>query len=159
MEISPDGPSGIGGWLILPLIGVIVYPISISLLLINSFLPIFQEGIWQVLTTPGSEAYHKLWAPLIIYEITGNIVFILFSIFLALLFFSKSHRLPTLFIVYIALNCVFIVSDYAAGEFIPFVAEESDAESLGEVFRSIIAAAIWIPYFLASKRVKNTFVN
>jgi len=37
------------------------------------------------------------------------------------------------------------------------VAEESTAAVGREIFRAILQAAIWIPYFLRSERVRNTF--
>lgn len=152
-------PRGLGGWLILPAIGLFVLPIRLAVSLSNDFLPIFQKGYWEVLTTPGSEAYHHLWAPLIIFEIAGNTFFIIFDIVLIFLFFAKSYRLPALFIAFLALNLLFVVSDFFFADLIPAVAAESDAESIKELARSIIGAIIWIPYFLASKRVKNTFVK
>jgi hypothetical protein len=137
----------------------IFFPIRLAASFYNDFLPIFQEGYWEVLTTPGSEAYHHLWAPLIISEIIGNSLFIIFDIVLIVLFFTKSNRFPILIIIFIATNLFFLAGDLVLTDLIPAVAAESDPESVTELARSIIAAAIWIPYFLVSKRVKNTFVK
>ena len=152
-------PRGLGGWLILPAIGLFVLPIRLAVSLNNDFLPIFQEGYWEILTTPGSEVYHHLWAPLIIFEIAGNTFFIIFDIALIFLFFTRSYRFPTLFIVFLASNLLFVVGDFFLADLIPAVAAENDAESIKELARPIIGAIIWIPYFLVSKRVKNTFVK
>ena len=150
---------GLGGWLIIPAIGLVVSPIIWAVSLHNDFLPIFQEGYWEILTTPGSETYHPLWAPIIILEIVGNTLFIIFDIALIFLFFARSYRFPTLFIIFLASHLLFVVSDFFLAYLIPAVAAESDPESAKQIIRSIIGAAIWIPYFLTSQRVKNTFVK
>jgi hypothetical protein len=137
----------------------IFYPIRLAASFYNDFLPMFREGYWEVLTTPGSEAYHHLWAPLIISEIIGNSLFIIFDIVLIVLFFTKSYRFPILIIIFIATNLFFVAGDLVLVDLIPAVAAESGPESVKELIRSIITAAIWIPYFLVSKRVKNTFVK
>ncbi len=152
-------PKGLGGWLILPLIGLFVSPIRMAVSLNNDFLPIFQEGYWEVLTTPGSEAYHHLWGPLITLEIVGNLFFIVFSLILIFLFFTKSPFFPSLIIIYITTYLLYIVGDSFLADLIPAIASASDPESIKELFRAVIAAAIWIPYFRTSRRVKNTFVK
>jgi len=143
----------------LPAIGLFYLPVRLLISLNKDFLPIFSKGYWEILTTPGSEAYHHLWAPLIIFEISGNILFILFDVFLIFLFFTKSYRFPLLYIIFLVSNLLFVVGDFFFADFIPIIAAESDPESLMEVARTIVAAMIWIPYFLVSKRVKNTFVK
>jgi hypothetical protein len=152
-------PSGLKGWLILPILGLCIFPIRITIYLINDFLPLFQEGSWEILTTPGSEMYHHLWAPLLIFEIGGNLLFIAFAVALLFLLFTKSYRFPTLFILFIVLNLVFVVCDFFLGGLIPAVAAVNDESAVRELVRSFLGLIIWGPYFLYSRRVKNTFVN
>lgn len=153
------GPSGLGGWLILPAIGLFLTPVRILTYLGRDLLPLFQDGSWEMLTTPGSEFYHHLWAPLIVFEIVGNLSFAIFAVVLIFLFFGKSHRFPALMIAFLLANLAFILSDLLLVGFIPGLGEAVDAEIYGEIARGVVGAAIWVPYFLVSKRVKNTFVK
>jgi hypothetical protein len=155
---AAQGPKGIGGWLILPLLGLIAMPIRLGISLINDFLPIFQQGIWEVLTTPGTDAYHHLWAPLLTFEIMGNLLFITLALVLLYLLLTKSPYFPSLFIFFLASNLVFVIADFFFADLIPAIAAQNDPQPLKEVVRTVIGASIWIPYMLCSKRVKNTFV-
>jgi hypothetical protein len=159
MNTAPTELKGLKGWLILPAIGLFVAPLRLGLNLLKDFWPIFRDGYWPVLTTPGTEAYHPLWKPLLTFEIVGNSLFILANLALLFFFFTKHWRFPTLYITMLALNVVFVVSDFFMGNAIPAVAASKDTQALREMARTIIAAAIWIPYFLRSRRVKNTFVR
>lgn len=152
-------PYGLGGWLILPMLGLIFLPIKLGIILVAVFFPIFSEGYWEILTTPGSEAYHALWAPLLIFEIAGNTVFLFASIALLVLFFKKHYRFPKMMILFLAANLAFVVIDFFAGDLIPAVADQPAPEALQEMFRTFVGAAIWIPYFMQSVRVKNTFIK
>jgi hypothetical protein len=152
-------PKGLGGWLVLPAIGLFVMPVRLSMSFNTDFWPIFREGYWEILTTPGTEAYHPLWAPLLIFEITGNAFFVIFDLVLIYFFFTKSYRFPYLFIAFAALNLLFVTSDFLLADLVPAIAAESDVDSIKEVARAAVAAVVWVPYFLLSKRVKNTFVK
>jgi hypothetical protein len=150
---------GIRGWLILPLIGLFIAPIRISLTIFKDLVPVFTEGYWNVITTPGSNTYHPLWAPLIIFECVGNIVFIIFSIVLLIFFFRKSRLLPKLMISYLILSLLFVVSDFFLADLIPAVADQRNYQDTKEIARAVIGTIVWVPYFLVSKRVKQTFVR
>jgi hypothetical protein len=152
-------PRGIGGWLIIIAIGLFIWPPRLLLLFYKTFLPIFQNNYWEALTTAGTESYHELWAPLIIIEMCGNAVFFVFSIVLIALFFRKSPLFPRLYITCLAMNVVFVAGDFFFSNLIPAVAAENNAESVKELIRSIVSAAVWIPYMLVSERVKNTFIK
>ena len=154
-----EEPRGLGGWLIIVAISLCISPIKSVFSVMNDLLPIFREGYWDMLTTPGSEVYHRLWVLLIIFEVIGNAFFIIFSIILIPLFFTKFYRFPTLMIVFIASSFLFQISDFFLADLIPIVASENDGEFVAELFNTIFKAMIWIPYLLSSKRVKNTFVK
>jgi hypothetical protein len=154
-----EPPKGIGGWLIFVVIGLIISPIRVAYLLATTHWPIFLDGTWEVLTTPGSEAYHPLWAPLVIFEIIGNLGVIALAVVTLWHLVRKSRHTPKLAIIWLAWTAIFIAVDFFAADLIPAVAAESDPGSDRELVRSLVSAAIWIPYFLVSKRVKATFVN
>lgn len=151
-------PAGLGGWLTLVGLGLIASPLRLGTFLVQTFLPIFQDGTWEILTTPGNEAYHPLWAPLLIFEVLGNAVFIAAGLLLLALFFRRSSWFPTLYITYVIANLLFILVDAWLGSLV--LADESmfDPDTARELFRSLLSGVIWVPYMIVSKRVRNTFV-
>ena len=107
-------PTGIGGWLAFPMLGLIMSPISIMAISLSTYVPIFSKGTWEVVTTSGSEAYHPLWAPLLIFEILGNSCLLIFSIVLIVLFFRRHYLLPKLIIIVYAASLAFQGIDFFA---------------------------------------------
>lgn len=152
-------PRGLGGWLILVALGLIATPIRLAVNVTGNLFPILTSGQWEELTTPGSVAYHALWAPLIIFEVFANLFFMILALILIFLFFTKSERFPRVYIAFLMLNLVFVVGDSLLAGLIPAIAADNSPESNQEVVRSLIGTAIWVPYMLVSKRVKNTFVG
>ena len=151
---------GIGGWLILILLGLLVSPIRIGLVIYQTYVPLFSDGTWEQLTTSSSDAYHPFWAPLITFEIASNLLIILLGLLTLYFFFLKSKHTPRAAIAWLLSSFVFVVVDYFLADAIPFVAAQpADPETIKEVARSTVSAAIWVPYFLVSKRVKATFTR
>ncbi|GAB5453192.1 MAG: hypothetical protein Hals2KO_35200 [Halioglobus sp.] len=156
---NDDELKGLGGWLILVGIGVIVAPIRLLATYIPVYKPIFEDGTWEALTTVGSEAYDPLWGPLLISEIVYNSTMVFLSIYLIYLFFSKNHLFPKVYIAIVAVSLVFIPLDaWLVTKVLP--AEPMfDPETTKEFVRVLVGALIWVPYMLFSKRVKLTFVE
>jgi len=159
---EPIYPS-IGGPLILTAIGMVVNPLLMLYQLFSSWLPAVSGEAWTALTTSGTPFYHPMWAPLIISELVGNVAFLIFSIILAGFFFQKRRVFPKLFIAFLLSHLAFIVIDYlvanAVASSIPRLAGQADQGVGVALARSAIYGAIWIAYFLKSKRVKGTFVH
>lgn len=158
-EVQEKKLEGIGGWLILVAIGLMITPIRVAFGLFNDVFPAFTGGAWEKLTTAGSPAYHPLWAPLLITETAGNILFILFSLAILFFFFRKKRGTPLLMIIFLLSNLAFVAVDHLMAMKIPVVAAMPDESTPAEIIRLAIACAVWVPYFLRSKRVKNTFVK
>ncbi len=69
---NQNEPAGLGGWLILVGIGVVLSPIRLLISSAITYFPIFSDGTWQAVTTVGSEFYHPFWGPLLLSEIIFN---------------------------------------------------------------------------------------
>lgn len=158
---SPPDQVGqpIGGWLFLIAIGLVVSPFRVGNMLLGTYWPLFRDGTWQQLTTPGTEAYHALWAPLLVFEIVGNLGLLVLGLIALVRFVRRSRRAPKAVIVWLAWAAGYGLMDFFGADLIPYVKASDDAESARELMRALLVAAIWIPYFLNSKRVKATFVR
>jgi hypothetical protein len=154
-----DGPVGLSGWLVLVGIGVVVSPLRLAYFLLQTYLPMFRDGTWETVTTPGSASYHPFWGPLLLGEIIVNSAFILMSIYLLYLFFRKSSRFPKTYVVFLIANFSFILADAFAAQVVLPDQPVLDPQTGREFGRAVFAAVVWIPYMLVSKRVKNTFVR
>lgn len=151
-------PNGLGGWLVLVAIGLVISPLRLLAFLVQTYPPILSDGTWDVLTTPASDAYHPLWAPLLVFEFIGNVAFVVVGFWLLTLFFLRSARFPKSYIWVALLNLAFIVLDAWLTTFVLPDEAMFDPETAMELARSLVAAVIWVPYMLLSRRVRNTFV-
>lgn len=150
---------GLGGWLILVGIGVVIFPIRLLMTTVSIYVPIFQDGTWEALTDAGSETYHPFWAPLLISEVAYNSIMVLVSLYLIYLFFSKHYLFPKVYIAIVGASIVFIPLDaWLVTKVLPGE-PMFDPETSKEFMRVLIGGLIWVPYMLISKRVKATFVE
>ena len=150
---------GLGGWLLLVGLGLIITPLKIIVTLFPIYKEMFTNGLLQALTTPGTEAYNPILATLVIGERTINGGLVLAWIFIAFLFFSKKKLFPKWYISILLFNLVFILIDALAVKLVLPKEPVFDFETTQEFVRSLIVALIWVPYMLMSKRVKATFVK
>ncbi|MGH7167368.1 MAG: DUF2569 family protein, partial [Nitrospiraceae bacterium] len=79
----------IRGWLLLMAVGMILFPLQVVGTLAVDLLPAFSEDGWALLTTPGTPVYHPLNAPILIFELWGNILLLVGALILAVEFFRK----------------------------------------------------------------------
>ena len=139
------------------MIGLFVFPLRVAVVLAADYWPLFERGVWASLTSPGAAFYHPLWAPVLLYEVFCNVAFVAFDLALLVLLFKRARRFPAAFIAFALLNLFFVVSDAALGWQIPAVAARGLEGFATEIGRSLAVVAIWVPYMLVSKRVRNTF--
>jgi len=145
----------IGGWLILIAISLCISPL---LLLYQIFRAgYFSESIWMTVLSKQYRSLYPVWGPLIGLEFTINIFLFIFSILLLLLFFHRRNTLPKAIIFLYVFRVVFLLADaYISNTFLP--ASVTAASQYSTLSGTIISACIWIPYFIYSQRVKQTFV-
>jgi hypothetical protein len=148
----------IGGWLILVGFGVLIKPFYIILSLYPMYKEMFFSGQWEMIKTVGRMTYGPYFIPFVYMELVINILLLLFSFYLIYLFLTRDHHFPKYFIILAVGSLAFILIDAWIGGRI-LQEPVFDPETVREVTRAAVYAAIWVPYMLLSKRVKETFVN
>lgn len=154
-----DHLTGIGGWLILPAIGVIVRPIAGAYFLLKLVLVDASLTNWVALTNPGEDLYHPLWQPALLIEILLSAVLFVFDILLLVLFYMRKYTLPRLMVMYYGINALAAVILFALFKQIPNLEAKVIREYQMDVFRAAATGLIWGWYFMVSRRVRATFVN
>lgn len=155
--VRPD-LAGLRGWLILVGVGFCLAPLRILKDMIGNA-KAMEADIWSRLTTPGSPAYHPLWAPVLIGELVVNVGLLGLSVLAIYLFFRRRRAFPRVAIGFLAAGVVVLVADLLAVRMIPAAAAQLGGPDVLKLLQPAIAAAIWIPYFLVSRRVRATFVR
>ncbi|MDP0925640.1 DUF2569 domain-containing protein [Paracoccus onubensis] len=147
---DPNGPSGIGGWLILPLLGLIAAAASTGFNLVQAFMQWDSIGAIIQGNEP-SLLYLRL--PVIASLAIGLLAFAL-ALFCLYLMLTRSSRTPNWMIGYYLFGVVVAVVEYLATRAIT----PSEASTMiYSLSGAVIGLFIWIPYFRVSKRVANTF--
>lgn len=143
-------PKQIGGWLILPALGLVFAPIRTALTTFTDLLaPWFAGTFAEAIASTPALAF------VLAAEVLMNLAVIAFTLYAAVAFFGRKRTAPRLMMILFASSVVVQVLDMGLIlAFVPGV----DAEPQTLV-RPMIAAVIWIPYFQQSKRVKETFLN
>lgn len=155
---NQDEFKGLGGWLILVGIGIVIRPILLLATTVPLYLQVFTDGIWEAITREGSEAYNPLLSSLLIGEIIYNIVFFSLSLYLIYLFFAKHYFFPRFYIAIVVVSLIIIPLDAWLVSLALPNQPMFDSETITEFAQTLISGLIWVPYMLFSKRVKAIFV-
>ncbi|OHX67876.1 DUF3857 domain-containing protein [Flammeovirga pacifica] len=145
----------LGGWLFLPMIGLIITPFStlIDIKDTGYFLPYFWGGV--------EAAYNSITLFLIIIlEFILNSFSLVISVFAVLLFFQRRTSFRFVYPIFLICNLTFPLIDNLL--YVLFIDSLNDTElsELGKhSFKAIIACFIWIPYIINSERSQETFTK
>lgn len=151
---------GFGGWLYLVSIGQL-YTLYIALTTIfETDLPLIRSPEWELLTDPQSDVYNAIWEPFIYIEILGCSIFIMIIALIGYLTIrlSKYYKRAqiTLYLFNIVYSIIVLILMFALNS--SYNGEIYDTNDfLKIIIQTTTASIIWIPYFMFSKRVKNTF--
>lgn len=143
-----DQPRALGRWLILPIIGltasVIIAPFGI---VGKGF---FNASLWDSFV--GTE-FSTTYRAIILFEVAANFFLLACAVFSLVLIFKKRDIAPRVICASYLLSVVLLLSDSLLVKYVM----QSNVD-YSDVFRALVAACIWIPYFQKSTRVQETFV-
>jgi Protein of unknown function (DUF2569) len=146
---------GVGGWLILPILG---FAGTLVLTGYNLFLGISNwEGIKFIFANESGQ-FGSLRVALVLSTVVGIAILVSAAICLYRIFVAKNSVRKFAVAHYSILavgGFTELWADRALSSALPEVA--SDPTLIKESLRGIVIASIWIPYFMVSKRVANTF--
>lgn len=146
---------GLGGWLILPAIGLCITPFVSLFNTATSFYD-FDLAQWYLFTDPGGEFYHTLWAPNFLIEFAVIAFYFPFSIFLLTRFFQKHSSFPLLYISLLGFDALISGLLWGMAE-IATDDPEMTSEYATAFAGSFVGGIVWISYTLVSVRVATTF--
>jgi len=147
---------GLRGWLLLWL----VLSCFVLIRYIADFdLHMLSEDTWNSLTTSGTEHYHPLSKPLLVFEYFGQFAQIIAVIILIVLCFRKRRFFPKIAITFYLANIVFILVDTFGTLLASSAVKMQISPPWSELVKGFVGIFIWIPCFLKSRRVKATFVS
>ncbi len=151
---SAPAPRGIGGWLILPIVHLGLNAILIAL---NAATGI-AEGYGLIAPAGGAPPLpHDLNLALLTMS-WFEAGLLAYAGLCAVQFARARKQVPYLMIGFYVLLLTMTIAEYFFADAVK-TSPESLSEPIRAAVRTAIAAAVWIPYFLVSKRVKNTFVR
>jgi peptidoglycan/LPS O-acetylase OafA/YrhL len=137
----------INGWLLVPLAYLILSLLSTTLLLALYFMAVFMPESREYLVT-NSQAFTMQWY----FSVLTAIIMWIFSGWLLWIFCKRSVKLPKIYILWLLVTVLLAIKAFA---FSP-VTDELAVRALA---MPLLAAAILVPYFKRSKRVKGTFTQ
>lgn len=165
------GPVGIGGWLVLPMFGLVATPILTGIAFYTEIAKSADDYaalgrvlaasrsdpavLWRFGEALGGQGLALLASGLGL-SLLGLFLGVVAPIILLVLMFRRFRLLPPLMIAFYLTNLAVVVLLFA---FDGIGGLPADPHAARDMSRTVVTCLIWIPYFLVSKRVKNTFVN
>lgn len=151
---------GLGGWLALVAVGLCLRPIMVLATIVQSSTGYFNRAVWNIVTTPGTEHYQSKYALVAPLELIVNFSLLAYSVLLLLLFFRRSHLFPRTIQIFLGL-CIPIAlfAIWDNGQIATPADPKKDFEGYKMLIQAVVGAAIWIPYFQVSVRVRHTFIR
>ena len=146
----------LGSWLILIGIGLFLTPFVIvgQLLFDDTY---FNAYIWSGLINPDSGFYNLPLTILMLVELIYAALIFVYVVFLNFLFYKRRTSFPRLIIIYLLANALFSTIDSIVALMVSDFTEPEWKDIISGNIRSLIIAGIWVPYFIFSERVKDTF--
>jgi len=142
-----SGYQRIGGWLLAPMAYLIVNLMSVVLMLLLYSMAIFKPESREYLIT-NSQAFTLQWY----FSVVTTLVMGVFSLTALWQFCRRVKSLPKTYIIWLLFTVLLAVKAFA---FSPI----NDDLAVRNLLLPLLAAALLVPYFKRSRRVKETFTQ
>ena len=145
--MSDNSAERIGGWLLGPLAWLIVQLISISVTLVKFTYVLFSPQTLALLKDLGTSNVALLGLSFISF-----VAMWYYTMWLTVAFFKRRSNVPKHYIIWLMVGVILAVKAFA---FSPI----ADDLAVRQLLLPLLAAALIVPYFKRSTRVKRTFTR
>jgi Protein of unknown function (DUF2569) len=150
-----NGPYGIGGWMILPILGFVGVAILTTINLLNSGITV---EILKVLILSDHSDAMKVRLPTLLSLFFGTAVIISASICLCIIFTKNKNFQRIVFVHYIILGMAAVIDLWGSYELSKSFSDlQMKSGDVADFIKLIFHCLLWSSYFALSKRVANTF--
>ena len=145
--MSDNSAERIGGWLLGPLAWLIVQLISISVTLVKFTYVLFSPQTLALLKDLGTSN-----VTLLALSFISFVAMWYYTMWLTVAFFRRRSNVPKHYIIWLMVGVILAVKAFA---FSPI----ADDLAVRQLLLPLLAAALIVPYFKRSTRVKRTFTR
>ncbi|WP_338507471.1 DUF2569 domain-containing protein [Erwinia aphidicola] len=145
--MAVDTKPRLAGWLLVPLAWLIMTLLTNALVMAMYLSALLDPAMRNALFSHESNALWQWGASLL----TSTVVWC-YSAWVTWIFCQRSRRLPRHYILWLLLTVLLAVKTFA---FSPV----ADGAAIRTLLIALLAAAVLVPYFKRSQRVKNTFIE
>jgi hypothetical protein len=151
--VHPLQGRAIGGWLIIPAINVVVFPLyMVYFMIVNHY---FSENNVDIIFNKSALNYHPTLGYLVLFDLITKTILTVWAFLLLILLYQKRSSFPLLFIYYVAYHVAIQLCIIAGNS----VIGETNASRETILMRTIVFSVIWGLYMKRSVRVSETFVS
>lgn len=152
------GPEGLAGWLLVPAAALLAAPLYMLADAVRTVHQLLQPGAWEQLASPAAPGYHPLLPSLLHFEILAGVVGFVVGVWAAVAFFRRRASAPGRVIAFFGLALGLQgIGALWAGQ-LP-VAWGAATNPWRAAVPLALLCAVGVPYFVASRRVANTFTR
>ncbi len=146
--------------------GTLYFPLIASLaapfLSFNAFrqmiLPFNFDERWVNISSSALETFNAPWVKVVLFQFISNIVLFLITVVLLISFFQLTKHYTKMVITYFILKILLITLIFYFQTVVKGPPTPTLQQITGIGTRSLLFTGIWIPYFLLSERVRETFI-
>ena len=151
---------GIGGWLGLVALGVILRPVLLLYSAWGGLRLIGHQSVWSAMTDPESGSRIPGIAALAFGENFFALLFLAWAVVLVPQFFRRKASLPVALTALLLAETVWAIAHACWVEQIPLPSASAGMnDEVRGVMRMLVASFVWVPYLFLSRRVRRTFRN
>jgi transglutaminase-like putative cysteine protease len=156
--IEPGWPSGIAGWLLLPMLNTIVLPFSIAASLYG-YRPHLDPQTWNAIGAGGGDLRIQLLQLGHFTLIASGVALLMFACYTVFLFFSRRRTYPSSWILLFWSWLAWLALDMCLVIGLPGDNAADVKASAVVVARILTFCVIWTLYMRRSRRVAATFIR